>query len=146
MSLNYELGEIANWKELCYQIAEADYIGYGIKKGEKMLNPVTHALVFHTIAIGIGKITGKNAAQVYARIIAWEAMIGTSLTTISEEGKIERIPITLQDVLDHIGLTTNVFGTESASKFEKKLVNRAQEQINKHTQERVDAGHQKEGG
>lgn len=93
MSLEWDVTEIDNY----------DKVTYVLKDGEDVWNPVTTALVMHTIGICIGQITKDNAAEVYSRISFVETLYGPSLS----EGGSPR-PITPLDVRDHIGLRVNV--------------------------------------
>jgi hypothetical protein len=96
MSLDFRLGEIENWKELW-------------PDGSPNPAPKTHAIIFATMAAGMGEITEKNYIEFYLRVSASDAM--------SPWPKAE--PITLEDVRRHIGLRTNVT-TETASKWFKR--------------------------
>ena len=87
-----------------------------IKKGDRILNPVTNALIWHSLNTGIGTITREVAAEVWARIHLVETIYGASL--MNSEG--ER-PITKDDVLKHIGLKTNAsFKPETRASFLKR--------------------------
>ena len=88
MSLDYRFGEIENFKKICFQ------------KGK--MNPLSHALVFATIAVGVNEITKRNWIKFYARLHFWELVHGTYL---SKDGK--PVPISAEEVKRHIGLSTN---------------------------------------
>lgn len=95
MALHYELGSIENYKTVCYISEEGS--------NDRRMNPVTHALIFNSIAIGIGRITKDNAAEVFARTSIIERINGTLL---QRDGK--DVPIEFDDIRRHIGLSTNV--------------------------------------
>lgn len=125
MSLNWNVENVKGYKELCWVSAPADAPHGEYKKGEDILNPVTHALIFHTIAIGIGEITEENAREFYVRVHCWEAMKGASLQhreKIDGKDTILQDYITEEQVREHIGLTTNVFPKEKLPVFWKKLM------------------------
>ncbi len=88
MSLDYRFGEIENFKKVCFQ------------KGK--MNPLSHALVFATIAIGINEITKRNWIKFYARLHFWERVNGPYLL---KKGK--PFLISAEEVKRHIGLSTN---------------------------------------
>lgn len=88
MALNYELGKIANFKQICFQ--------------DNKMNPLTHALIFATMALGINEITKQNWKTFYSRLHLWEKVNGTYLTKNSLP-----IYITAEEVKKHIGLSTN---------------------------------------
>jgi len=117
MSLNYDLGEIKNFEDLCWL---PDEVGEDGKKTFS-INPVTRALTFHAMSIGMGSITKKNWKEFFIRVAAYEAVEGASLHGFDEEEKkpLPR-PITQEDVVNHIGLATNV-SKISANEFHKRL-------------------------
>lgn len=116
MSLNFELGAIANYEAVCYRGPTASELAEGAKDSDRFMTGLTEALIYATMGIGMNTITEKNAADFYKRIAFYEAVHGTWLRKASEpdaEGKwhLEPRPITFEDVQAHIGLRTN------ASKF-----------------------------
>jgi hypothetical protein len=109
MPLTWDTAEIENYEEVCFMHAEADMPAHGIEAGDRMLNPVTNALIWASLGTGIGKIKDTNAAEVYARIRLIEALHGPLLYRPgSKDG------ITLDDVRKHIGLTTNAAFTDKS--------------------------------
>jgi hypothetical protein len=84
------------------------------RSGEWM-NPITKALGFGMMFIGMREITEKNAAEFYARMRAYELISGALLTTPDGDR-----PITPKDVSRHIGLSINGL-EESDAAFRKKL-------------------------
>ena len=117
MSLNYDLGEIQDYKNLCYLPDEVDEDG----KETFSINPVTRALTFLSISIGMREITKKNWKEFFIRVAAYEAVEGASLHGFDEEEKKSfPRPITKEDVVNHIGLATNVT-TRNANEFLKNL-------------------------
>ena len=81
MSLNYDLGKIQNFKDLCWLPNEVGEDG----KQTFSLNPVTRALTFHAMGIGMGSITKKNWKEFFIRVAAVEAVEGASLHGFDEE-------------------------------------------------------------
>ena len=124
MALTWSVAEVKDWENVCNIIATVDWPADGTKKGDKLLNPVTSALIWHSLNTGIGRITEENAPEVYARIHMVETIYGSSLR---KEGK--DCPITKDDVIAHIGLTTNAsFKDESRASFLKRHVTRQQDE------------------
>ena len=101
MSLNWNLKEIKNHKEVCW---------YTDDEGDEYMNRVTDTLIWCTMFVDIGEITEKNAPQFYARVRLIEVLQESPFLW---EGGIDtpRTPrhITLADVEAHIGLSTNVY-------------------------------------
>lgn len=90
MSLNLNLTNISNWQEL-------------IDSETGCLNPLTEAIVFATLTIGMQEITKQNAVEFACRAHLFESYISPFLV-----GPTGAVPITLADVQRHIGLCTNV--------------------------------------
>lgn len=70
MSLNWNLTGIKNYEHLCWREDG---------NGEKTMNPVTHSLIFATMAVDMGEITEKNWKEFWTRIFAWERIHGPYL-------------------------------------------------------------------
>jgi hypothetical protein len=116
MPLTWDTQDVLNYEDVCWITSEAGIPDHGIEPGQKYLNPVTNALIWHSLNTGIGRITEVNAAEVYARIALVETLYGASLR--NSDGP---RPITMDDVLQHVGLTTNAtFQEESRTKFLKR--------------------------
>lgn len=78
-------------------------------------HPVTDALIWAAMGVGIPAITKDNAEKFYERYIALQAIKGGDI--LHPKG---RIIITREDVENHIGMRTNVSSTTDAA-FNKKL-------------------------
>lgn len=74
------------------------------------------ALVWATMAIGIGVITEENAQEFYSRLSLLEKVTGASRF---KDG--EPLYFTPDDVKRFIGLTTNVFPKWSKTKFKTHI-------------------------
>lgn len=98
MALNFDLSEIENYETLCWTETEM---------GRQTLAPVTEALSFLTISVGIHQITEKNAEEFYDRVTQVEKKRGVTLNSVTEDNELQPRPITLDDVLAHVGLRTN---------------------------------------
>ncbi len=69
--------------------------------------PVTEAVIFYTMFVGVREITEANAEKFATRIHMWEQLNGTALSGVGDDGEIVRIPVTLADVRRRVGLSTN---------------------------------------
>lgn len=111
MSLNWDLTGVKDPSK-CYYTAEKDFPEDGIKAGEKYLSPLTNSLIWATLAVNLQGITEKNVEEWYIRL-SFLAKIGQSV--ISNGGK-PYIP-TMEELTNHIGLTTNVFPSKTRHAF-----------------------------
>lgn len=112
MSLNFDLSKIENPPEGGFWTPATPTAGEDVV-------PKTKAIIFKTIAVGMGEITRENAAEFYARCHLIELIDGPSLLLPDpdNEGYFIESELTPQDIQDHIGLTTNVFPMESRAKW-----------------------------
>lgn len=95
------------------------------RKGDKLMSPVTNALIWGTMFVDMGTITADNADEFFARTALQEKLSGAYLTETSDDGKVHKPrPITYKDVVDHIGLRTNV-STLTRAKWMKRVVDYA---------------------
>jgi hypothetical protein len=94
MSLDYNYKNVKNSDEVMF---ENDY-----------MRPVSEAIIFRTMAVDMGEITEENAEEFYKRCKVFSAIHGEPLVKTDKEGNIVSFDITLEDVRNHIGLTTNV--------------------------------------
>jgi len=93
MALHWNVEQIEDHENLCFT-GEGD---------DREMHPVTKALVFMTMSVGLGAITEDNADEFYARAHIIEQVHG-QYTHVGGEG----IYISPQDVQRHIGLYCNV--------------------------------------
>lgn len=115
MSLNFSLTEIKNYKEVCWLPVDSTiprmFLDIAEVNGEeRMMNPKTHQIIWGCMPVGIGVISERTAPEWYARYSLW-----CRIKKLTES-------ITMQDVKDHIGLSTNVFPEESRTKWMKRIV------------------------
>ncbi len=98
MSLDYQLGSIKDWKTVCFE-----------KHGtpDARMNPITHSIIFATMAVDMGEITMTNALDFFERLDYIQREAG-GLLFDHEEGKPVPFWITLDHVHKHVGLRTNV--------------------------------------
>lgn len=94
MSLNWNIEKIADYESVCFIETEEG----------KRLAPLTEALIFLTVGVGLGEITKANASEFYTRVTTLDKLGGPMLT--GRGGKPHAI--TLEEIEAHIGLYTNV--------------------------------------
>ena len=108
MSLNYDLRGV-----------KADY------KDDDVW-PITSALIWGTMSVGLNAITEKNWEQFYIRCHAIETINGAWLLDRDRKGR----PITAEDVKSHVGLHTNAI-IRTKSQFQKDIYLRFVDQANR---------------
>lgn len=111
MSLDWDLTKINNNTEVCWEKNE---------DGTDKLNPVTESLIWLTMGISMGSITEDNQSDFYCRVAVYEKLFGTMLSYWKDSKKVS-VPITPEDIHNHIGLTTNVSKDTDAS-FRKRII------------------------
>lgn len=103
MSLNWNVEKVANYETLCFVT----------QNGVRRATQLTEAIVFACMACGIGALRNESdARELFVRLHALDAF-GDGLYVYEEtdrEGVVQpekRLP-TYEEVLSHVGLTTNV--------------------------------------
>jgi len=102
----------------------ADY--QGIKDREKLfdeakqLRPVFKAIVFVTMFLGMREITAENCQEFFERVWKTEGVLGAFCADSNGPRY-----ITQEDVMQMIGLRTNVFPEWSRRRFERHLARTA---------------------
>lgn len=69
--------------------------------------PITNALIWSTMSVGIRDITEKTIPEFYARLSVWESIVGPMFYEDDENGKTTERGVTLDDLRKRIGLHTN---------------------------------------
>jgi hypothetical protein len=69
--------------------------------------PITNALIWSTMSVGIRDINEKTIPEFYARLSVWESIVGPMFYEDDEEGKTTERGVTLDDLRKRIGLHTN---------------------------------------
>jgi len=116
MPLRWDVEQVRDFETRCFITLEDDMPMRGLSKGDEVLNPITHALIWHCMNVGIGSITDEIAAEFYVRVSIVESLHGANV--IGPNGP---EPITSRDVFEHIGLHTNARGkVESRASFLKR--------------------------
>ena len=114
MSLNRDLGRIANWKNICFQKNTSS-----LPTGEYEYVPELRGLIDATMAIGMNEITPLNYVQFYACLRLYE-MASKSFFCQQEINGALVTCINLSTVEKFIGLHTNAKKI-SAEDFKKKI-------------------------
>ena len=87
-------------------------------------HPVTHYLMFATMAVGMGEITKQNAPEFFRRIAILQKIDGPAVSYRDHlDHSTVRIFVTMEDITNHIGLRTNV-NQWSKAEFNKKMLER----------------------
>ena len=120
MSLNWNIEDVVNHEEVAIR-----HDSYGdndhLTREELTQSLITQAVVFRTMAVGIGRITEENATEFATRSKMYEEMNGMSLYIAGED-----YSLTLEDITRRIGLTTNVSKWTDAQ-FGKIMLKRLRE-------------------
>jgi hypothetical protein len=69
--------------------------------------PITNALIWSTMSVGIRDINEKTIPEFYARLSVWESIVGPMFYEEDENGKPTERGVTLDDLRKRIGLHTN---------------------------------------
>lgn len=129
MPLNWSVRDVKNADDVCYKTAVKTSVHDGVVRGEEYLHPITNAIIWHTISIGLNEITPKNLDEWESRMALAYAVrwIDQSIVFAGYEndGNVKWEPrmITRADLERHIGLTTNA-SYESPSAWRKRVMER----------------------
>jgi hypothetical protein len=110
MALNWRVGEIKNYKKVCYRVAPADIPYEGIKKGELVMRQECNRLIWATMNVDLGSITAKNIDEWAFRL---NVLYDIGLSAFPK-------PLTKAELKKYIGLSTNV-STKTRRQFMKKI-------------------------
>jgi hypothetical protein len=121
MSLNFDLTKIKDHEEVCFTTAKSDDPGQGIKAGDRIMNPLTNALIWATMSVGWGVIEEETYEAWFERLRLVERTSGPFLFVNGGQP----YSITKEDVRKHIGLRTNVFPKKTDAQFFKHVMNMA---------------------
>jgi len=123
MALTWSVAEVEDYENVCFYEAEQDDPAHGVTAGDRMLNPLTSALIWATMAVDLPGITRANAPEFYARLHFVEKHGGAHLIRPMKNGvrpEGAAAFITPEEVIAHIGLTANVT-PKSRSKWLQKF-------------------------
>lgn len=106
MALNFDVSAVADFKTITTHPTDAN-----------KWHPVTEALTWHAMIIGVPVITQENAGEFFRRVAIWEHITGPML---SGQRNLDW-RITMSDVINHVGLRTNASSLTNA-KFAAKVM------------------------
>lgn len=104
MSLDYDLGDIKDWKKVC-------------QEEDGAMKPLTHQLIFMCMVVDLTAITDKNIDEWRFRMAFYSRIYGEDRKLPSRD-----------DLVKHIGLRTNV-STLSRAAWMKRHVKAVSEQV-----------------
>lgn len=87
---------------------------FDYRKGDRIMNPVTRALIWSTLGVGIGKLTEDNLAEFAFRMKVTDGLYGKPVQEKQPDGSWKARAFTLDELRAHVGLSTNV-------SFEKRV-------------------------
>ena len=96
MSLDWNVANVKDFKKVCW-VDESE---------NSAVNPITEALIWATMSVGLNKITKKNLDAWYVRLTVLSKLFGPPMYNW-EDGKRTDRNITLAELQMHIGLYTN---------------------------------------
>ena len=134
MSLNWSVKAVKNADDICYYTATKNRIYDGVTRGEEYVHPITNALVWATMSVGLNEITEANINEWEKRIalayaVAWisKSMVFAGFEEDGTTAKWEPRLITRTDLVNHIGLETNAT-YESPSAWRKRVMERMEQE------------------
>ena len=119
MALHWNLNAIPDHESLCFMASPYNDPAHGIKKGDRIMNPVSNTMIWVTLAIDIGNWTPAAMPEVWARISTYQALFGALMA--DQDGPIY---LTKDQVMAHVGLSTNV-SYKSKTVWRKHVMDRA---------------------
>lgn len=102
MSLDWNVSRIKDHETLCFIPDEDD-------PENKRMNPVTNALIWYTMILDLGEIVPKNVDEWFVRMWIHDQMFSPLMDNSRQ--------ITYEDILQHVGLKTNVINRNRAQWF-----------------------------
>ena len=115
MSLNWNVSNIADSEAVCFHHYTED------GNPARRLSQSTELLIFTTMVVGFGRITENNYQEFYKRVALFERLRGAVRVKKGDSGKFVDDPYTLEDIRQHIGLTTNV-SEEKPAAWRKRII------------------------
>jgi hypothetical protein len=108
MSLNFDFKRIKDWDAVVSDPLDND-----------KLSPVTDRLIWLCMTVDIGEITAANVDEFYWRMRFIQRLDGPNIQF--NDGT--EVYLTKQDIIDHVGLSTNVITLKRTAWATKKLLN-----------------------
>lgn len=130
MSLDFDVSRMKNYEVLTTIVEKNE--DPAADSGAKW-HPVTNALIFGAMAIGISSITEDNWEQFYQRMNMWERTNGAQLWRGDLDRDDHKNFITPLEVFMHIGLGTNV-SKKTDAEFLKHCFSNVKDNCSYHTE------------
>ena len=133
MPLNWSVKNVKDADDVCYFTATKTRIYDGVKRGEEYTHPITDALVWATMSLGLNEITEENIDEWEKRLALAYSVQWISKQVVfagfADDGDIKWEPrmLTRADLERHIGLETNA-SYESGSAWRKRVMERMEEE------------------
>lgn len=133
MSLNWSVKTVKNADDVCYFTATKSRHFDGVVRGEEYLHPITDALIWATMSVGLNEITEANLDEWEKRLALAYSVSWISKQVVfggyEDDGNIKWEPrmITRADLERHIGLETNA-SYESPSAWRKRVMERMEQE------------------
>jgi len=118
MALNWNLNKVKYFKRKVYKAIKEGEEGYDPNEKKYRIRQTPERIILYTMSTGIREITDKNYEQFYNRVHLLELEHGTSHFRITPKGKRKPKYITLENVKNMIGLSTNA-SPKNTSRFLK---------------------------
>lgn len=99
---------------------------------------VTDTIIYLTMPVAMGFITKENAAEFYVRVNLLQKIHGPMLISTDENGVHAEEEVTLDHIMAHIGLRTNV-GYETWTQFSRRIMSQYHKQYTRKTGNLVEA-------
>ena len=128
MSLDWNVSKIKNKDEVCFIERDDPVEGKG-----RYMRGVTEALIWATMLLGIPQITEKNYLEVYKRNLKLGKVGINFLNQWKDDDTLIKRVFTLEEIKQHIGLSTNA-STRTNAAFNKNLLRILDEEIDRKIQ------------
>ena len=136
MALNWSLEGVSDWQQSCYIRVPQDHKAYdriNVKQSriwwaekdvavKKCMSPITECLINLTMSLCLGEITPENIDEWQFRLWLTEKLDAEPLVISrwdNDDGKWIDDKITVSDLKEHIGLSTNVGDLERTEWLER---------------------------
>lgn len=116
MALHFDLTGITDCDRVVFEEVTAES-----GEVERRLTARADALIWATMFVGIDRITKENAEEFYLRLAIRERVFGALRYRINQKGEREDIRFTLDDIRQHVGLSTNADRLTDLQ-FDKKVM------------------------
>lgn len=125
MAITWKLGDIENYKDLCYH-----KITEGKGKGKVRLEPKTEIIIFMTLIVGLNEIKKSNIEEWLIRCaILKQCKRCMGVIPNGETGELEDWWPSREDLEAHIGLWVNTFPAKSRTGFRTMTIKAVEQDV-----------------